>query len=80
MQYQQKLRQGYEKGVKIKAFVPWDLVLRGVIGRMKNLAWAKRGPNWEGPYQVTSVIGVGAYRLEDLDEILVPRSWNVNNL
>ena len=78
--YQQKLGQGYEKGVKIKAFVPWDLVLKGVVGSMKNLAWVKLGPNWEGPYQVTSITGVGAYHLEDLDEIPMPRPWNVNNL
>ena len=37
-QYQQKLRQGYEKGVRIIAFVPGDLVLRKVVGSMKNLA------------------------------------------
>ena len=78
--YQQKLRQGYEKCVKIKAFVPWDLVLKGVVGSMKNLAWGKLGPNWEGPYQLTSITEVGAYRLEDLDEIPMPRPWNVNNL
>ena len=45
--YQQKLRQGYEKGVKIRAFVPRNLVLRSVVGSMKNLAWGKLGPNWE---------------------------------
>ena len=39
---------------------------------MKNLAWGKLGPNWEGLYRVTFVTEVGAYRLEDLDEILVP--------
>ena len=60
--------------------MPWDLVLRGVVGSMKNLAWVKLGPNWEGPYQVTSITGVGAYHLEDLDEIPMPRPWNVNNL
>ena len=45
--YQQKLRQGYEKGVKIRAFVPGNLSLRSVVGSMKNLAWGKLGPNWE---------------------------------
>lgn len=47
---------------------------------MKNPSWGKLGPNWEGLYCVTFVTGVGAYRLEDLGEILVPRLWNVNNL
>ena len=47
---------------------------------MKNPSWGKLGPNWEGPYRVTSVARTGAYRLEDLDENAVPRPWNVNNL
>jgi len=38
----------------------------------------KIGLNWEGPYQVTSIAGVRAYRLEDLDGLVVPRLWNVN--
>ena len=40
----------------------------------------KLGPTWEGPYKVTSIIGISAYRLEDLDERLVVRPWNVFNL
>ena len=34
----------------------------------------------KGPYRITSVAGIGAYYLEDLDEKVVPRPWNVNNL
>ena len=71
-QYQQKLRQWYEKGIKIRTFLRGDLVLRRVIGNMKNLAWRKRRPNWKGPYWVTSVIRVRAFHLEDLVEIPVP--------
>ena len=40
----------------------------------------KVGPNWEGPYHITLEAGIGAYFLEDLDEHVVPRPWNVNNL
>ncbi|XP_075670280.1 uncharacterized protein LOC142640066 [Castanea sativa] len=65
--YQQKLKQTYDKGVKTRPLVPGDLVLRKVVGVAKNPAWGKLGPNWEGPYRITSVAGVGAYRLEDLD-------------
>ena len=43
--YQQRLRQGYDKGIKMRAFVPKDLVLRKVEGNMKNLGWRKLGPN-----------------------------------
>ena len=49
-----------------------DFVLRKVVGMMKNPAWGKLGPNWEGSYQITSVAGIGAYYIEDLDEKGVP--------
>ena len=57
-----------------------DLVFRKVLGNAKNLAWGKLGSNWEGPYFITSVAGIGAYFLEDLDEHVTPRPWNVKNL
>ena len=78
--YQHKLKQGYDANVKLRPLAPEDLVLRKVLGTAKNPAWGKLGPNWEGPYHITSVAGVGAYFLEDLDEHVIPRPWNVNNL
>ena len=71
--YQQKLKRGYDAKVKLRPLVLGDLVLRKVLGNAKNLAWGKLGPNWEGPYRITSMAGIGAYFLEDLDE-------HVNNL
>ncbi|XP_050278449.1 uncharacterized protein LOC126720006 [Quercus robur] len=79
-QYQQKLKRGYDAKVKSRPLTPGDLVLRKVLGNARNPAWGKLGPNWEGPYRITSVAGIGAYYLEDLDERVVPRPWNVNNL
>ena len=78
--YQQKLKQGYDANVKLKPLTPGDLVLRKVVGAAKNPAWGKLGPNWEGPYRITSKAGIVAYFLEDLDEHIVPCPWNVNNL
>ena len=78
--YQQKLKQGYDIGVRARPLAPGDLVLRKVVGTTKNSSWGKLGPNWEGPYHITSVAGIGAYFLENLDENVVPRPWNVNNL
>ena len=66
--YQHKLKQGYDMNVKLRPLAPGDLVLRKVLGNTKNSAWGKLGPNWEGPYCITSVAGIGAYYLEDLDE------------
>ena len=60
--------------------MPCDLVLRKVLGITKNSAWGKLEPNWEGPYRITSMAGIGVYFLEDLDEHVIPLPWNVNNL
>ena len=78
--YQHKLKQGYNANVKLRPLVPGDLVLRKVLGTTKNPAWGKLRPNWEGSYRITSVASIGAYFLEDLDEHVIPRLWNVNNL
>ena len=77
---QQKLKQGYDANVKLRPLTPGDLVLRKVVGTAKNPTWGKLGPNWEGPYRITSKAGIGVYFLEDLDEHVIPRHWNVNNL
>ena len=78
--YQQKFEQGYDSSVKLRPLNLGDLVLRKVVGTSKNSTWGKLGPNWEGLYRITLVEGVGAYFLEDLDEKVMPRPWNVNNL
>ena len=78
--YQQKLKQGYDSNVKLCPLTSGDLVLRRVVGTAKNQAWEKLKPNWERPYRITSGAGIDAYFLEDLDEHVVPRPWNVNNL
>ena len=77
--YQQKLKQRYDFNIKLRPLTSSDLVLWRVVGTVKNPTWGKLGPNWEGPYRITSETGIGAYFLEDLDEHVVPRPWNVNN-
>ncbi|XP_065632323.1 uncharacterized protein LOC136068728 [Quercus suber] len=71
--YQQKLRKGYDANVKLRPLEPGDLVFRKVVGTAKNPAWGKLGPNWEGPYRITSGASIGAYFLEDLDSHVIPR-------
>ena len=51
--YQQKLKQGFDKGVKLRPLASGDLVLRKVVGMAKNPSWGKLGPNWEDPYRIT---------------------------
>ena len=78
--YQHKLKQGYDTNVKLKLLAPSDLVLRKVLSTTKNPVWGKLGPNWERPYRITTVAGIGAYFLEDLDKHKIPCPWNANNL
>ena len=78
--YQRKLKQGYDANIKLRPLVLGDLVLRKVLGTAKNSAWGKLEPNWEGSYLITSVTGIGASFLKDLNEYVIPRPWNVNNL
>ena len=78
--YNQKLKRGYDTNVKLRPLAPGDIVLRKVVRAAKDPSWGKLRPNWEGPFRITLVAGIGAYCLEDLDEKAVPRPWNVNNL
>ena len=39
--YQHKLKQGYDANVKLKPLAPGDLVLRKVLGTIKNPTWGK---------------------------------------
>ena len=66
--------------MKLRPLVLVDLVLREVLGIAKNPTWGKLGSNWEEPYRITSVAGIGAYYLKDLEEKAIPRPWNVYNL
>ncbi|KAL0409491.1 UNVERIFIED_CONTAM: hypothetical protein Sradi_1883500 [Sesamum radiatum] len=52
----------YNKRVKSRSFQVGDLVLQRADA-LKLIG--KLDPTWEGPYKVTSVIGKGAYELED---------------
>ena len=71
--YQHKLKQDYDANVKLRLLAPGDLVLRKVLDTAKNPVWGKLWPNWKGQYRITSVVGIGAYFLEDLDEHVIPR-------
>ena len=70
----------YNKGIRARPLIPGDLALMKVVDTAKNPSWGKLGPNWEGLYCIISIVGIGAYYLEDLDENVVPHPWNVNNL
>ncbi len=78
--YQQRIKREHNKNVKPRTFQIGALVLRKVMANTRKLNEEKVGPNWEGPYKVLSQARHGAYRLEDLDEKPIPRTWNTYNL
>ena len=76
VRYQQQLAKSYNQRVQLHRYTPGELVLKKVLPATKKLAVGKLGPNWDGPYQIDSIAGVGAYRLKDMSGRSLPRPWN----
>ena len=71
-EYQQKLAWCYNRGVRVREFSVEDLVLRRAVGSMRDTNIGKLAQTWKGPYRITAIAGVGAYYLEDMNEIPLP--------
>ena len=65
--YQQKMREYYNKRVKLRQLDIRDLVLRKVTLATKNPTQGKLGPTWEWPYRVIHYSRRGSYHLETID-------------
>ena len=52
--YQDLMSKHYNAKVRHRDFQIGDLVLRKVMGAAKDPSQGKLGPNWEGPYRITS--------------------------
>ena len=59
--YQDLMSKHYNAKVRHRDFQIEDLVLRKVIGAAKDPSQGKLGPNWEGPYRITSWKRKGTY-------------------
>ena len=70
--YQNRMAQYYNSRVRHRDFQVGDLVLRKVMGAARDLTQGKLGPNWEGPYRVTSWQRKGTYHLETLEGQKLP--------
>jgi len=53
-QYQDFMAKHYNSKVRCRDFQVGDLVLRKVTGATRDPCQGKLGPNWEGPYKITS--------------------------
>ena len=69
-EYQQRLAHRYDRDIKGREFSAGDLVLRKVVGNMRDAGAGKLAQMWEGPYRVTAIAGTRP----------LPRPWNVHNL
>ena len=52
--YQDRMARHYNSQARHRDFQVGDLVLRKVMGATRDPTQGKLGPNWEGPYRVTS--------------------------
>jgi hypothetical protein len=75
--YQAKTIKWCDRKVRLKNIKPGHLVLRrianpGIVGKLQ----LKR----EGPFLVLSSSRLSSYRLKDMDDNDIPRSWNADEL
>jgi hypothetical protein len=75
--YQAEILKWHDRKVRLKNIKPGHLVLQRVanpdtVGKLQL--------NWEGPFLVVSSSRPGSYRLKDMDDNDIPRSWNADEL
>jgi hypothetical protein len=75
--YQAETIKWRDRKVRLKNIKPGHLVLRRVanpdtVGKLQL--------KWEGPFLVVSSSRPGSYRLKDMDDNDIPRSWNADEL
>ena len=64
---QNLMSKHYNTKVRHRDFQIGELVLRKVMGAAKDPSQGKFGPNWEGPYRITSWQRKGTYHVETMD-------------
>ncbi|XP_072083639.1 uncharacterized protein [Arachis hypogaea] len=70
----------HNKRVVSRAFTEGDLVLRRTEEARRPPSHGKLAANWEGPFRVTKVLGMGAYQLQTLQGNPLSGNWNVSSL
>ncbi|XP_077250975.1 uncharacterized protein LOC143890252 [Tasmannia lanceolata] len=77
--YKQKVSRYHDVKIRPREFRAGHLVLRKAsVSQPRSVG--KLSPTWEGPYRIKEVIRPGSYRLESLDEQMLPHAWNSRNL
>ena len=78
--YQDHMANHYNSRVRHRYFKVGDLILRKVMGAARDPTQGKLGPNWKGPYRITSWQRKGTYHLETIDGQKLPHPWNTEHL
>ena len=78
--YKYQAERYYNKRVKLRTFLPDNLVCRKLKAARLSEAQGALAPKWKEPIQVSQALGNGAYKLKTFYGELVPRNWNTNNL
>ena len=78
--YQNLMSKHYNARVRHRDFQIDDVVLQKVMGAAKDPTQGKLGPNWEGPYRITSWQRKGTYHLETMDRRKLQHPWNTEHL
>ena len=78
--YQDLMAKHYNSRVRHRDFKVGDLVLRKVMGAIKDTSQGKLGSNWKGPYRIALWHRKETYHLETLDEQRLQRPWNTKHL
>lgn len=71
------IKIAYDRKVNQQRFQADELLLKQEDALQST---GKLGPNWEGPYKVTTVLSGEAYKLTDMEGKNLPRPWNINHL
>jgi hypothetical protein len=75
--YQAETIKWRDRRVKLKNIKPGHLVLRRVANRD---TIGKLQLKWEGPFLVVSSSRLDSYKLKDMNDNDIPRSWNADEL
>uniref|UniRef100_A0A151UDK5 Retrovirus-related Pol polyprotein from transposon 17.6 n=1 Tax=Cajanus cajan TaxID=3821 RepID=A0A151UDK5_CAJCA len=70
----------YNTRVRPRSFRVGDLVWRLLGEARRDASDGKLAPNWGGPFRVVEDLENGAYRLEELSDKVIPRTWNATHL
>jgi hypothetical protein len=75
--YQAETIKWRDRKVRLKNIKPGHLVLRRIANPD---TMGKLQLKWEGPFLLVSSSTPGSYRLKDMDDNDIPRSWNADEL